>query len=301
MIGKAGNDWLELSLTAERDQVEAAEDLLFEHGALSVTLDDAGDHPVHEPGPGEMPLWPAVMVHGLFTADTARGPITEAMTSAGLLPHADRAVWKTLADCDWERAWMDRYEPLRFGRDLWICPSHIEPDPAWPVVIRLDPGLAFGSGTHPTTALCLERIDQLDLVGRQVVDFGCGSGVLAIACCLKGAAAALAVDHDPQALAATADNAARNKVAEFIECHLPSDCPTGQAEVVLANILAGPLIELAPQLSARIRPGGELVLSGILVDQATGVIDAYLSQGLESLERRDRDGWVCLVMKRPQR
>lgn len=299
MTGEGSSEWAELCLPTSADQVEAAETLLFEHGALSVTLDDAGDHPVHEPDPGEMPLWPSVIVRGLFEASVARGPVIEAAATAGLLPRPDHAVWQSLADRDWERAWMDRYEPLRFGRDLWICPSHIEPDPNWPVVIRLDPGLAFGSGTHPTTAMCLEWIDQLDLQDRKVVDFGCGSGVLAIACGLKGASPIMAVDHDPQALAATIDNAERNGLGKAIDCHLPADFSSDEADVVLANILAGPLIELSALLSAGLRLGGELILSGILDRQADAVADAYARLGMTLVDRSEREGWTRLVMRRP--
>ena len=297
-MNTAAEDWLQLSLPIAAEQVETAEALLFEHGALSVSLDDGGDHPVHEPDPGEMPLWPAVIVRGLFATDTERDRLFDAITTAGLLPRADQAVWETLADRDWERAWMDRYKPLRFGRDLWICPSHIEPDSAWPIVVRLDPGLAFGSGTHPTTALCLEWIDQVDLKGRSVLDFGCGSGVLAIACRLKGAAPVIAVDHDPQALEATADNARRNGLGGTIDCRLPADFEPGPVDCVLANILAGPLIELATLLSSSLRPGGELALSGILDDQADAVAAAYARQPLELIDRTHRDGWVRLIMRR---
>jgi ribosomal protein L11 methyltransferase len=301
MTSENTEDWAELSLPVTADQVETAETLLFEHGALSVTLDDAGDQPVHEPAPGEMPLWPSVIVRGLFAADVARARVIDAASTAGLLPRPEHAVWGSLAERDWERVWMDRYEPLRFGRDLWICPSHIEPDPTWPVVIHLDPGLAFGSGTHPTTGLCLEWIDRLEVDGLKVVDFGCGSGVLAIACCLKGANPVLAVDHDPQALAATADNAERNGVGGAIDCRLPTDCRPHEADVVLANILAGPLIELAALLSAGLRPGGELILSGILADQADAVADAYAHQNMSLVDRGERDGWIRLVMRRPNR
>lgn len=194
---------------------------------------------------------------------------------------------------------MDRYEPMCFGRNLWICPSHLEPDPEWRLVIRLDPGLAFGSGTHPTTALCLEWIDGLDLEELDVLDFGCGSGVLAVAAGLKGASRLVGVDHDPQALLATEENARRNGQGGRIECLLPEAFEKlpgahGSFDLVLANILAAPLVELAPKLMACLRPGARLVLSGILPEQAESVIAAYADLG-EPVDYTEQDEWVRLV------
>jgi ribosomal protein L11 methyltransferase len=182
---------------------------------------------------------------------------------------------------------------MAFGGSIWICPWHVEPDPAWPVVVRLDPGLAFGTGTHATTALCLEWLAAAGIDGRSVIDYGCGSGVLAIAAALKGATRVLAVDHDPQALDATRDNAARNGVGERIDVVLPDAVCETDADVVIANILAGPLVELAAELAARVRPQGRLVLSGILAGQAGAVERAYLPW-LEPAGRDERDGWVRL-------
>lgn len=287
-------------MTVAGDRAAEAEAELFEAGAASVTLRDAGDHPLHEPAPGQTPVWPEVVVQGLFEPDVNRTRLIDRLSGTGLVGDPAAIRFETLAGRDWERAWMDQYQPMRFGQALWICPSHIEPQPEWPVVIRLDPGLAFGSGTHPTTALCLEWIDGQDLTGRTVVDYGCGSGILAIACALVGAGRIVAVDHDPQALRATADNARRNGVAARIEPMLPEtfetlepdQCP---ADVILANILAGPLIELAPHLKSRLRPGGHLVLSGILPEQAGEVGAAYSESG-DAIARTIRDGWVRLVV-----
>ncbi len=291
------SDWLQIGLRVDPDQVESSEEALLELGAHSVTLLDAGDHPVHEPAPGETPLWPDIVVQGLFDGSMELAALSQALVDSGLIGDPTALIVERLGDRDWTRAWMDRYEPLRFGQSLWICPSHIEPDPDWPIVIRLDPGLAFGSGTHPTTALCLEWIDRHELAGSRVIDFGCGSGILAIACALKGAARIIAVDHDPQALTATMNNARRNNVADRIECLLPDQFEVQAADLVVANILAGPLIELAPRLGECVRAGGNLVLSGILPEQATGVAAAYREMlGAEKISRRE--DWIRLDFMR---
>jgi len=290
--------WVQLSLRVDPDSMESAESALWEAGAVSVTFLDAEDHPVHEPGPGEMLLWPEVVMVGLFQAGVDEQAIAETMQQSGLISSPTAIRFDPLAERDWERAWMDQYQPLQFGQDLWICPSHIEPDPDWPLVIRLDPGLAFGSGTHPTTALCLEWIDSQKLAGKQVIDFGCGSGILAIACALKGAAEVTAVDHDPQALLATADNAGRNEVAGIIECLAPDAFEARPVDCVMANILAGPLIALAPLLSDCVKPGGHLVLSGILRNQAADVAAAYTGQ-LDLVDQSVREDWVRLVFSAP--
>lgn len=291
------NQWLSAAFTIKAERSEAAEELLWALGACSVTLKDASDQPIHEPDPGQTPLWPGLTMEALF--DTAIEPesLTSALTTAGLVDEAETITFESLADRDWTRAWMDRFEPMQFGSGLWICPSHREPDPDWPVVLRLDPGLAFGSGTHPTTALCLEWLAALDLSGKTVIDYGCGSGVLAVAAALKGAGHILAIDHDPQALTATVDNAARNHVHEKITVALPEHADAAPADLVLANILAGPLIELAPQLTALLRPGAQLVLSGILAEQAESVSAAYRDL-LEPVSSDLREEWVRLVFSR---
>ena len=301
MNESATNSWIQLTIRVESGLAEAAEEALFASGAASVTLLDAADHPVHEPGPGETPLWPEVLARGLFTAEFDRAAASERLHAAGLVHSADQLDFDELADQDWERAWMDRFQPMQFGRDLWICPSHREPEPDWPIVIRLDPGLAFGSGTHPTTALCLEWIDGQDFSGRKVIDYGCGSGILAIACALKGASRVFAIDHDPQALTATLDNARRNGVESQISTWLP-DAPeavaamTEQADIIVANILAAPLIELSDTLCDALRPGGRLALSGIIETQIESVAGHYgvrLSPDLQ----RTCDGWVLLAYR----
>lgn len=292
--------WLQVDFEVGKDQVDSAEQVLLETGAHAVTLLDAEDVPVHEPGPGEMLLWPRVVVRGLYSTDLDRQMLLDALVAAELIDSPTRLLFEPLAEQNWERVWMDQYQPLKFGENLWICPSHIEPNPEWPLVIRLDPGLAFGSGTHPTTALCLAWIDGQDLAGRSVIDFGCGSGVLAIACALKGASEVIAIDHDRQALEATAENARRNGVEPLIQCLSPDEFTPREVDCVLANILAGVLIDLAGQLKACLKPGGRLVLSGILAEQAEQVSDHY-SDNLTATGREQREDWMRLDFQHPAR
>lgn len=300
----AGNshtsDWIQIAVTVSDRHAAEAESLLFDAGAASVTLRDAGDHPLHEPDPRETPIWPQVIVEGLFSPKVDRSGLIEQLGAAGLIDDPASLRVESLADRDWERAWMDDYQPMRFGQSLWICPSHLRPEEDWPVVIQLDPGLAFGSGTHPTTALCLEWIDGANLESASVIDYGCGSGILAIACARFGASRVLAVDHDPQALRATVDNARRNGVADCIETMLPDEFARlkpaqRRADAVVANVLARPLIDLAPELSACRRRAGALVLSGILPEQAAEVAAAYESPD-SVIDSTVRDGWVRLVV-----
>ena len=283
-----------LRFRAAPDRLEEAEDLLWSLGAAAVTLTDAGDQPLHEPGPGETPLWDQSVVEALLPVELEPEGLMLALAGQGLLDGGSAAAeFDAVPQRDCVRAWMDRYEPMKFGESIWVCPSHREPDPDWPVVVRLDPGLAFGTGTHPTTALCLEWLDGQDLDGVEVIDYGCGSGILAVAAALKGARRVMAIDHDPQALDATADNARRNGVADRIEAVLPEQAPAGSARIVVANILAGPLVELADAIAGRVAPGGRLALSGILAEQAEGVLDAYRARLLPVGEAA-REDWVRL-------
>ncbi|MEX0914663.1 MAG: 50S ribosomal protein L11 methyltransferase [Wenzhouxiangellaceae bacterium] len=286
-----------LRFTPATGNTEAAEQALWELGALAVTLADAGDQPLHEPGPGETPLWDRSVIEALLPDEIEAQQALLALSAAGVISSPAEVGFEALVERDWERAWMDRFKPMRFGRSIWICPSHIEPEPDWKVVVRLDPGLAFGTGTHPTTALCLEWMDGIDFEDRTVIDYGCGSGVLAVAAALKGARRVIAVDHDPQALTATRDNAERNGVSDRIETGLPGEFEAAPANIVLANILAGPLIELAESISGLVRPGGSLVLSGILTEQADQVEQAYRPL-LGTAGRETREDWVRLVFRR---
>ncbi|QKE62216.1 50S ribosomal protein L11 methyltransferase [Aquipseudomonas campi] len=283
--------WLQVRLAITPDQAETYEDALLGVGAVSVTFMDAEDQPIFEPDLGTTPLWSHTHLLALFEADT--DPVNlvahlELLTGAALPEHQIEHI----ADQDWERSWMDNFQPMRFGQRLWIVPSwHAAPEPE-AVNLLLDPGLAFGTGTHPTTALCLEWLDGQDLSGCAVLDFGCGSGILAIAALLLGAPQAVGTDIDIQALEASRDNASRNGIdpARF-PVHLPADLPQQPADVVVANILAGPLVSLAPQISSLVKAGGRLALSGILAEQADEVRAAY--QDAFSLDPTAiKDGWV---------
>ena len=266
--------WLQLRIDSTRQQSAALEDALLSTGALSVTLEDNADQPILEPALGETPLWDNTRVTGLFEA----GIDTAATASAiGRLTPLPAHRWEILEDKDWAREWMQQFQPIRFGERLWICPSWLEPPEPDAVNLLLDPGLAFGTGTHPTTALCLRWLDGLELSGKTVLDYGCGSGILGIAALLLGADQLIAVDNDPQALQATRDNAHRNSItADKLLCCLPDAVPTGLlADITVANILAGPLQQLAPQISAMTADGGLLALSGIISEQAATLGDCY--------------------------
>jgi len=287
--------WFEISVSVARERVAVVEAVLEELGALAITLEDDADNPVLEPGPGSTPLWPSVHLRGLFDADVAREYITTTLQREAGIDRPDLMRWRQVDDQDWTRAWMDRFQPMQFGRRLWIVPTgmSIAYDEK-NTEIRLDPGLAFGTGTHPTTALCLQWLDGQDLAGKTVVDFGCGSGILGIAAALKGASRVVCVDNDPQALEATAANAVRNDVENRIDCVAPEDFAGQEADIVLANILARPLIDLAPLLSVSVRRGGQIVLSGILEEQATGVAQAY-REAFGEMELKSNNGWIRLT------
>ncbi|GHY15171.1 ribosomal protein L11 methyltransferase [Vibrio cholerae] len=269
--------WIQIKLNATNDNAEAIGDMLMEEtGAVSVTFLDAKDTPVFEPLPGETRLWGDTDVVALYEADMDTSLILQQIKASNMLAENFAHKVEQVEDKDWEREWMDNFHPMQFGRRLWICPSWREvPDPQ-AVNVMLDPGLAFGTGTHPTTALCLEWLDNLDLSGKTVIDFGCGSGILAIAAIKLGAAKVIGIDIDPQALLASKDNAARNGVEDKIDVYLPKDQPEGLvADVVVANILAGPLRELSPIIKGLLKPGGQLAMSGILDTQAESVAEFY--------------------------
>ena len=290
--------WLELSLTLHATQQASVEAALEDLGALSITLQDAdADTPderaIFEPGVRETPLWNDLVLQALFAAETDRAGLVHAL--GDLVPELapEQVAFREVADRDWTRAWMDTYQPMRFGRRLWIYPWNIEPPAgdAEAVVVRLDPGLAFGTGTHPTTALCLEWLDGAELAGTTVVDYGCGSGVLAIAALKLGAARVIGVDNDEQALTASRDNAHRNGAAERLDLYLPQHFPRMQADVLVANILAGPLGDLAPLFAASVKPGAALALSGILDGQQDELIARY-REWFDDIAATIRDGWV---------
>jgi len=281
---------------------EAVEAALEERGSCSITFVDRGDEPILEPKPGEVRLWGDTLVRALFEA-SAGAESDGALASIHALAArfgshiTDNARVRSVENRAWERVWLTDWKSMRFGRRLWVCPTAADaPDDPDAVVVRLDPGLAFGTGTHPTTALCLQILDSLPLSGRTLIDYGCGSGILAIAALKMGAARAVAVDLDPQALLATRENAIRNAVSEFIETQgVPARLePAG---CVVANILAGPLIELAPLLTRACAPGGDLLLSGLLKTQAYAVKAAYTND-FDRIKVIERDDWCCIHARR---
>lgn len=290
--------WLQLTYDSSRDQAPDLEDALLELGAASVTLQDNADEPVLEPGVGERPLWSETRVVALFPADTDLDPVRLGMMAR--FPALGAGEASELADQVWERAWIDAFHPMQFGRRLWICPSWTEIDAdADTVVLKLDPGLAFGTGTHATTALCLQWLDEQPLAGCTVIDYGCGSGILAIAALLLGAERAVGVDIDPQALVASRDNARRNGIAdERFALYTPETAPRDMtADVLVANILAGPLQTMAPRLINHTRPGGRLALSGLVEAQCEPVMSAY-RPACEFDPPALQDGWARLSGRR---
>lgn len=290
--------WLQLRVHASRDNSNRIEDALLHAGAASVTFEDAGDQPILEPALGETPLWNHTRVTGLFSADTDTDLATVTATAA-LGETLPCYQWEILEDRNWEREWMEHFQPIQCGPRLWICPSWRQPPDPSAVNLMLDPGLAFGTGTHPTTALCLRWLDQCNLDNALVVDYGCGSGILGIAALLLGARKVIAVDNDPQALQATLDNARRNAIdTSKIDVHLPAAAPTDiVADVTLANILAEPLLGLAPLLSGLTRPGGALVLSGIITSQSPALRKRY-NEWFELQPDQQEEGWICLTGQR---
>jgi ribosomal protein L11 methyltransferase len=288
--------WLQLRLDTNPDSVAALEDLMLATGAVAVTMEDNADQPVLEPNLGETPLWGQTRLTGLYPADADMEEVLQAFP-AQLLQQTNQRV-EILEDKDWEREWIQHYQPMQFGRRLWVCPSWLAPPDPDAVNLLLDPGLAFGTGTHPTTALCLRELDGMQLDHQTVVDYGCGSGILAVAALKLGASRVLGVDNDPQALAATRDNGARNGLpAERLPVALPGQVEQQawgqQAELVIANILAGPLIDLSYTLLQFLKPGGTLLLSGLLLNQADALCTHYADR-IAIQVVGEQDGWICL-------
>lgn len=274
---------------------ERVEEVLERHGALAVTYSDAADDPVLEPLPGETPLWRESCVTGLFDADADMEALTRDLEQSLRLSALPPYRIEALDDRAWEREWLRDFEPMRFGRRLWVFPVDAEDTTGSgeAIIIRLDPGLAFGTGTHATTALCLEKLDGLALTGTQVLDYGCGSGILAIGALLLGAARATGYDIDPQAVTATMNNAKQNRVDDRLAATLQRSELGGAYEVVIANILARPLVEMAGDIGARVEDGGTLILSGILESQADAVAEAYADR-FDFDRATIREGWACL-------
>lgn len=298
--------WLQIKVSIQPEQAETYEDLLLAAGCAAVTYQDAADQPIFEPDLGTTPLWNTTVVTGLFAAEhdiqetlQLLQAAQQQMDTASDTPRPEFKA-EILEDKDWEREWMDHYHPMQFGKRLWVCPSWRDVPEPDAVNLMLDPGLAFGTGTHPTTALCLEWLDGQPLEALQVVDYGCGSGILGIAALLLGAHHVQAVDIDPQALTATRDNLERNGLnPDQLDTWLPLQAPRIKADVLVANILAGPLAELAPTLAERVKPGGKILLSGLLSQQADELISVY-SRWFDMDPPGEREGWIRLSGVRRQ-
>ena len=287
-------DWIQIKLRTTNQSADTIAELLEQLGALAVSYTDAEDSPILEPKPGERRLWPNTEVTGLLEQGTDPKPILAVLKQ--LLGDHIPMVATSLEDKNWIRAWMDQFKPLKFGQHLWICPSWLSVDEKDSVVVMLDPGLAFGTGTHPTTSLCLSYLDSLDLKDKDVLDYGCGSGILAIAALKLGAKSATGVDIDEQALIASKENAKRNGVEDKLQLVMGTDkkLDLPQFPITVANILAGPLAELEPIIASLTQSGGKLALSGILTEQADSVIEAY-SKDFVMNKVKDLDGWALLT------
>ena len=276
--------WIQVILTTDDEQAEAISEELLSIGAVSVSFKDAADEPVYEPALNTTPLWGNTQIIALFEETPDLNQFK-----------GQKYEIQTLEDQEWTRVWMDDFHPMQFGERIWICPSWSTPPNPSAVNILLDPGLAFGTGTHATTALCLECLDKhQDLSGKTIIDYGSGSGILAITAAKLGAKHVWAVDNDPQALIATDNNAKKNEVNQIISCQLPEEA-LPQADIILANILAKPLIELAPILTKHLKPKSILILSGILKEQGDEVIAAY-EPYMNMVEIVEREDWIMIEL-----
>ncbi len=294
-------------LEVDVEGLSAVEQALFDAGALSLTLRDQFDEPVLEPAPGEIRLWNSLIVTALFPIDDQPDRILEAATESygRVLPECR---FEQLPDGNWERSWMARFKAMQFGRQLWVCPSHVEPPDPAAINLRLDPGLAFGTGTHATTALCLEWLALAADAGnascagnalrdKTLVDYGCGSGILAVAAGLLGAKSVIGLDIDPQAMLATRENAVRNGVADVIETTETVNYAPATIDIMVANILYAPLLDLAEEFAVALKPGATLVLSGLLEEQVDAVMLHY-TQWFSFQQTRLLDGWAMLAARR---
>jgi ribosomal protein L11 methyltransferase len=293
-------NWIQIHITADKSKAPFIETLLEGLGALSVTLTDAGDEPQLEPVPGEEKLWSETVITGLFDATTAQNRLKQAVQQAARSQNILLTIeTELLQDQPWERAWMENFHPMRFGQRLWIIPGgqQAPSDAQDAVTMMLDPGLAFGTGTHATTSLCLKWLDGIDLRAKSVIDYGCGSGILGIAALLLGAESVTGIDHDPQALTASRQNAGENGVIQHLTLLSAGEPIDKQCDILLANILASVLVELAPQLTEMVKPGGEIALSGILHDQ-TGVVQQAYEKNFKLDPPQQLDDWILITGRR---
>lgn len=285
--------WQRLHLEAPAQQQAALETLLADSGAAAVTTRDAGDVPVLEPAPGATPMWPQCRLEALFETGVELMPLLDLLAAGGV----QARLAPPLADADWVAHARAGWQARCFGERLWVLPGDAAPPDDGLPALRLDPGLAFGTGAHPTTALCLEWLAQHPPAGLRVLDYGCGSGILALAAARLGAAGVSAVDIDPQALRACADNAARNHLAAALRIVAPTALDAGPFDLLLANILKPALTELAPRFAALVAPGGRLLLSGLLSEQAPGLAEAY-APAFDFAPVREREGWIAMEGRR---
>ncbi len=291
--------FIELSFELGSLDPEEAEAACFACGATAVTFVDSRDDPVLEPLPGEFRLWPATRLQALFAgagADADADQLLQRLSASLGKPAALLRV-RIVADRAWEREWLKDFHAMRFGKRLWICPHHERVEDPNAVIVKMDPGLAFGTGTHPTTALCLEWLDRGPVAGARVIDYGCGSGVLAVASVRLGALEAHCFDIDPQALLATRDNAAANEGSAQVRLHNSAETLPHGVDILLSNILSGPLCELAPRFAALVRPGGDLVLAGLMEQEVSEVTRAY-DACFDIHPFGQREGWVGLCARR---
>jgi len=285
--------WLQLRINSSAEKAQTIDKACSEAGALAITFEDNADQAIFEPDLGETPLWNNTRVIALFSAEVdTTGKLQEIQTR--LSEPLDNANWHILEDKDWEREWMQHFKPIQCADNLWICPSWIDPPEPRATNLLLDPGLAFGTGTHPTTFLCMAWLASQNLTEMKLIDYGCGSGILGVASLLLGAAQVSGVDIDPQALLATQENTRRNNIKlERFPVYFPKQCPEEQADIVLANILAGPLVSLVDTLADLLNPGGLICLSGVLQSQYSMLEEAYKDK-FTLLEVQEKDSWICI-------
>ena len=285
--------WLEIRFQSASAEIEAAEQLLNQLGACSVSIHDAGDQPVLEPAPGEFPLWQDLQIRALFEEVDEAKRLTQTIAKE-LTVDETLIEHQHIADQHWETLWMDDFKPIQFGQQLWICPSWTEPPNPDAVNLMLDPGMAFGSGTHPTTAMCMQYLDENPPKDLQVLDYGCGSGVLALASALLGARHVTGVDIDPQAIISATSNAKKNNLTEEIFNFYPvNELSALKCDLLLANILSETLIQLSNELKSLVTIGGNIVLSGVLEYQTEAVVAAYVD-GFKITEIKHQDEWVMI-------
>lgn len=285
--------WLQLRIQSSPEHAPAIEEAVNAVGALAVTLEDNADQPIFEPALGETPLWKETRVTALFEAEIDTAAKLRDIEKR-LQQNLTDAWWHILEDKDWEREWMQHFAPIQCAEKFWICPGWREPPDPEATNLLLDPGLAFGTGTHPTTFMCLRWLAKQSLSNTTVIDYGCGSGILGVAALLLGATSVIGVDIDPQALLATRENTLRNGLdPERFPVFFPNRCPQQRVNVVVANILAGPLVELADKLCAHLKPGGRICLSGVLASQYNALEKVYKNY-IDIDEVQEREEWICI-------